>query len=119
MSITSGATSASRGTANASYHQSPAMNTVPRMAAPSPITPSTPAAPAWRSYEATSANTSIAKATIDATPLIAWVVESTKTLSESMSAGVVSMITTRVTTTRAPATMASGPALRASNDWVM
>jgi len=89
------------------------------MAAPSPMTPSTPAARAWRSYDATRANTSTAKATIEAMPLIAWVVESTKTSSESISAGVVSMITTRVTTTSAPATIASGPALRASNDRVI
>src|ERR671910_3158549 len=36
-----------------------------------------------------------------------------------MSAGVVTMITPRVMTTRAPATRASGAALRASNDWGM
>ena len=49
VGITSETTSAIRGTANASYHQSPAMKTVPISAAAKPISPNQPALSASRS----------------------------------------------------------------------
>src|SRR5215213_4305862 len=80
VSTTSGATSAKRGTAKASYHQYPVMNIVPTTAAPKARAPNAPALRASRSYRTTSAITRSAKPRIDTTLLTAWVVVRTYAL---------------------------------------
>src|SRR5919109_1188727 len=63
---------------------------------------------------ATRASASNANAMIEATALTAYAGSTTAALTPARSLGMVSMITRRVRTTRAPAAMAIGPAMRAS-----